>query len=352
MIKNFIVAGMLCFIANTTFAQNRPLKLEFPSYKDESVSPIVREKIEAYSKQINTIIADEKKSMEAELKQLNEAATANNWSKTELETKKAEVSTSYSEKINKKIEDLGFNLDEVIEKQVRYSLMSSELNTATEEELKKELLKKYKATKSFTGYISYGFMGFTNSAADTDFNTHLGYANGTEFGFKFNYQFNRESPWAITSGIGLAWRTVRLDNNKFFAKDNNGNVIIDDFGGNLDKSKLRTGYAMVPLGIQYNFSKLKNVGQGINYRPYYKGFKVGAQVYGGVRLSSNNIMKNDDYKMRERGNYQVNPFVYGAQVVLAYDRYSLFVRKDFSNFFKDGTFPENKMFQIGIGLGL
>jgi hypothetical protein len=50
---------------------------------------------------------------------------------------------------------------------------------------------------------------------------------------------------------------------------------------------------MVPLGIQYNFSKLKNAGMDIQYRDYQKGFKVGANVYG-VKMSTNNIIKEKE----------------------------------------------------------
>ena len=45
----------------------------------------------------------------------------------------------------------------------------------------------------------------------------------------------------------------------------------------------------------------------IQYRSYYTGFKIGANVYGGVKMSTNNIVKGNDGETRDRGNYQVNP---------------------------------------------
>jgi len=193
-------------------------------------------------------------------------------------------------------------------------------------------------------------MTLTNDKPDNDLDKNLGYANNFEFGLKFNYQFGRTSPWGLISGLGFSWRTIRTDNNMVFAKQN-GDVFLTKYEGSLDKSKLRTGYLMIPLGFQYNFSKLKSAGMDVQYRPYSDGFRVGANVYGGIKMATNNIVKGDSQGFRDRSNYQVNPFVYGAQVTLSYDNISLFVKKDFSNFFKDSYFENDKALVFGVALG-
>ncbi|MCU7617331.1 PorT family protein [Chryseobacterium sp. PBS4-4] len=345
MIKKFIIAGMLCLVATSVNAQKR-LKLNLQSKENTEVSPIVKEKVDEYAKKIDAIIQEEKKLMEAELLILQ----SKNLEKTEFDKQKAEVANRYSEKIDQRIEALGFDLDTVIQKQVKYSLLNSDVTS--NEELKAKLLKKFRATKDFTGYFTYGIMTLTNDKADNDLDKNLGYANNLEFGLKFNYQFNRTSPWGLISGIGFSWRTVRLDNNMIFAKDSNADVYVANYQGNTDKSKLRTGYIIVPLGLQYNFSKLKNAGMDIQYRPYSDGFRIAANMYGGVKMSTNNIVSGDREDFRDRGNYKVNPFVYGAQFTVSYDNISLFVKKDFSNFYKDSYFQNDKALVFGIGIGL
>ncbi|MDF2933941.1 MAG: PorT family protein [Chryseobacterium sp.] len=345
MIKKFIIAGMLCLVATSMNAQKR-LKLNLQSKEDTEVSPIVKEKVDEYAKKIDTIIQEEKKLMEAELLILQ----SKNLDKTEFDKQKAEVADRYSEKIDQRIEALGFDLDMVIQKQVKYSLLNSDVTS--NEELKAKLLKKFRPTKDISGYFTYGIMMLTNDKPDNDLDKNLGYANNLEFGLKFNYQFNRTSPWGLISGIGFSWRTVRLDNNMLFAKDSNADVYVANYQGNTDKSKLRTGYIIVPLGLQYNFSKLKNAGMDIQYRPYSDGFRIAANMYGGVKMSSNNIVSGDREDFRDRGNYKVNPFVYGAQFTVSYDNISLFVKKDFSNFFKDSYFQNDKALVFGIGIGL
>lgn len=344
MIKKFIITGMLCLVGTSINAQRKSLSLNLQSKEDTTVSPIVKEKVEEYATRINAIIQEEKKLMESELLVLQ----AKNLDKADFDKQKAQIADNYSQKIDARIETLGFDLDQVIQKQVRYSLLNSDVTS--NEELKEKLLKKFRPKKSFDGYVSYGIMTLTNDKADNDLDKNLGYANNLEFGFKFNYQFGRTSPWGLISGLGFSWRTVRTDNNMVFTKQN-GEVSLSKFEGSLDKAKLRTGYIMVPLGFQYNFSKLKNAGMDVQYRPYSDGFRVGANMYGGIKMSTNNIVKGDDKNIRDRSNYQVNPFVYGAQFTVSYDNISLFVKKDFSNFFKDSYFQNDKALVFGIALG-
>ena len=345
MIKKIIMMGLVCFYASSISAQVN-IKLNLPSKKETEISPVVKEKVEEYAASINSIIQQEKILMEAELKVLQ----SKNLDKGEFEKQKAEISENYAEKIDQKIEALGFDLDSVIQKQVRYSLLNADITS--EEELKANLLKKYRATRSLDPYFSYGIMNLTNSSPKNDLDNNIGFNSNLEFGMKLNYQFSRTSPWGLTSGIGFSWRTVRLDNNKIFSKDSNGQMYIQNYAGNIDKSKLRTGYLMVPIGLQYNFSKLKNVGMDIQYRSYKRGFRVEGNLYGGVQMSTKNIVAGNDDDFRNRSNYQVNPFVYGAQLNFSYNSLSLFVKKDFSNYFKGSYFPNDKALVIGLALGL
>ena len=345
MIKKFIITGLVCLVATLINAQ-KTLKLNLKSKEETEVSPMVKEKVEEYVLKINTIIQEEKKLMESELQRLQ----TKNLDKAEFDRQKTQIAHDYSNKIDQRIEALGFHLDHIIQKQVRYSLLNSDVTS--NEELKEKLMKKFRATKDVSGYFTYGIMNLTNNLPDNDLDKNMGYASNLEFGLKFNYQFSRTSPWGLISGIGFSWRTLRPDNNMIFARDANAGVYLTDYQANIDKTKLRTGYIMVPLGIQYNFSKLKNAGMDVQYRPYSDGFRMAANMYGGVKMSTNNIVRGDGQDFRDRGNYQVNPFVYGAQFTVSYNSISLFVKKDFSNFFKGNHFENDKAIIFGIGFGL
>ncbi|AZA81156.1 hypothetical protein C1637_00830 [Chryseobacterium lactis] len=345
MIKKIIMMGFVCLISGSVYSQKKPFKFNLPTKEDTEVSPIVKEKVDEYARKIDAIIKEEKKLMEAELLVLQDR----NLDKAEFNTQKAEVASRYSQKIDQRIGDLGFDIDDVIQKQVKYSLLNTDVTS--NEELKEKLLKKIRPAKNIRGYISYGVMSLTNSKADNELDKNLGYAGNLEFGFKLNYQFSRTSRWGLISGIGFSWRTLNVDNNMFFAKDGNADVYLEKFDKNLSKSKLRTGYIVFPLGVQYNFSKLKNGSMDIQYRDYDEGLKIGANMYGGLRMSTNNIIKGDGISQRERENYQVNPFIYGAQLTVSYGDFSIFVKRDLGNFFKDGRFENDKALLFGLAFG-
>ncbi|MCS3530405.1 PorT family protein [Chryseobacterium sp. JUb7] len=343
MIKKIIMMGFVCLVSTSVYAQRKPL-LNLQSKEDTEVSPIVKEKVDEYAKKIDAIIQEEKKMMEAELLTLQ----AKNLDKAEFDKQKSMIADRFSEKIDQRIEDLGFDLDTVIQKQVRYSLLNSDVTS--NEELKANLLKKFRPTKDLSGYISYGIMTLTNNKTDNTLDKNLKYAGNFEFGLKFNYQFSRTSPLGLITGIGFSWRTLSIDNNMYFSKDANSDVVLANYEKGLEKSKLRTGYIVVPLGLQYNFSRLKNAGMDIQYRDYQKGFKVGANVYGGVKMSTNNIVKGEGISDRERSNYEVSPFIYGGQFTVSYNDFSIFVKKDFGNFFKSGNFENDKALIFGASL--
>lgn len=343
MISKFIMTGFVCLLSAAVCAQKKPV-LNLQPKEESGVSPIVKEKVDDYAKKIDIIIQEEKKMMEAELRELQ----TQNLDKVEFDKQKALVADRYSEKIDQRIEALGFDMDAVIQKQVRFSLLNSDVTS--NEELKEKLLKKFRPTKDLSPYISYGIMTLTNDKPDNTLDNNLRYAGNFEFGFKFNYQFGRTSPWGLISGIGFSWRTLSIDNNRFVTKDGNSNVYLTNYDKELSKSKLRTGYIIVPLGIQYNFSRLKNAGMDVQYLDYSEGLRIGANIYGGIKMSTNNIIKGDGISNRDRSDYQVSPLIYGGQFTVSYDDFSIFVKKDFGNFFKNGNFQDDKALIFGVAL--
>lgn len=326
----------------TLYAQ---IKIELPS-KEENISPRVKMKIEAYAKEIYTLIQQEKKIMKEELRQakaeVGDTPPSREWKQT-----KAQIAEKHANIIDEKIKNLDFDLDEMVKKQVRYALLNSDSENF--ENIKSEIYKSYRPENSLSPYISFGGMIITNHSPHNLLDENYRFSSNLEVGFHRTRQFSPTSPWALTSGLGLSWRTIRLGNNKMFSYQNNHLSIINS-EKILSKSKLRTGYVIIPLGLTYSFAPLEVSSEGIKHREFDEGFRIGAQLYGGIKLSSNNIIKGEGIKIRDRGEYYANPLIYGLQLTFTYDNLSIFIRRDFSNLFKDEVFPHSKMLQIGISL--
>lgn len=350
MIKKFIVIGIACLLYNNVQAQKISIDLNNDKIYEEKVSPKVRTQIEDFSAEIKKIVGEEKYKMDEEIKEVDKALANNDVDTKTADAMKKDISQSYANKINARIQELGFDLDNVIKKQVEYSILDS--SDVISEKSIDELKKKYQPVNEMHGYVSWGVM----SLADDDnqkLNNHLGFSSNLEFGLAYHRQFSRTSPFSLLSGVILSWRTLRFDDDYMIDRNENGQVDLVQYDRNLDKSKLRATYIMVPLGLKYSITgKLKSVGSDLQYRNINSGLSVGANIYGGVKISNNNIVKGDGISSREKGtNYNVNPFVYGAQFTLSLNSVNLFVRQDLSPYFKDNTFDERKMLQFGINFG-
>lgn len=351
MMRIFIVVGMLCMMSIASFGQVFSINFNEGSSVKDPVSPVVKEKIEFYALEISKIVIDEKILMNAEISSINGEITAGTISDSEGDSKKAEISSKYSEKINERIDLLEFDLDEITKKQVEYTILNTDVDKLTKEKNFKDLETKYKAKNEVVGFLSYGMMHFEDGDNES-LNRHLGYGSGIDFGFLYHKQLNRTSPFTFITGAYFSWRTMRFDDDYMINRSEDGNVSLIQYDKNLEKSKLRSTYIMVPVGIKYSFSSLKKINDEISYRDVNKGIGIGVNVYGGFRINQNNIVKGQEISMREKGtNYNLNNFVYGAQATLSIDNINFFVRQDLSSYFKDNTFDDRKMLQFGINFG-
>ena len=344
MIKRIIVAGMLCLFATSTFAQN--IAIDFNKNADQDkVSPKVREKMDEFQLKIREIVTIEKTKLDEAISAVDKDLAANKISSAEAQEKKQMLAEQSSEVINDKIQAVNFDLDDLIKKQVAFSILNDDEGKIP---TKEDIRKKYRATHTLSGFAGYGVMGFTEKE-NQKLDNHLGFANNFELGLTYDKQFSSTSPWTFKSGLYLSWRTLRLDDNYKFVRNADGatDLVLSD--SELDKSKLRGTYLTLPIGLRYSFGKLVTV-EDFTYHKASK-FSITGNVYGGVKISNNNILKGDDVKQSDKKDYNLNPFVYGAQINFGYESWNVFVRKEFSNYFDKNTFDDRKMFQVGINYG-
>lgn len=347
MLKKCLLIGMISWVGMPLLkGQSVTLDLNKQEPVDERVSPVVRERIEQYALKVREIVIKEKVAMAEELGVVDKDVALGKNTLIEAENKKAEIALRFSEQINSGIKNLSFDLDEITKQQVQYTIMNTDL-----EELKKENKKEVmRPLNQMVGYLSYGMI----SLPDDDhavLNDHLGYNSGIDFGLLYHRQLSVTSPFSFVSGLYLSWRTLRFEDDYFLTRSKDGVVQMEQFSQNLEKSKLRATYLMVPLGLKYNFSKLKTGGE-TPYRNISKGWGIGLNIYGGLKLSSNHIVKGDGVNYRDKDtNYDLTHFAYGGQLTMSFQNWNFFVRQEFSPVFEKPTLDDRRMLQFGINVG-
>ena len=344
MIKRIIVAGMLCLFATTAFAQN--IAIDFNKKADQDkVSPKVREKMDEFQLKIREIVTSEKSRLDLAISAVDKDLAANKITSVQAQEKKTELAEESSDIINEKIQAVNFDLDDLIKKQVAFSILNGDEGKIPEPV---DLRKKYRATHTLSPNIGYGIMGFTNKE-NVELDQHLSFSNNFEIGMSYDRQLNSSSPWVFKSGLNLSWRTLKLDDNYKFVRNSDGETDLELHPNQLSKSKLRATYLIIPVGMRYQFGKKVTKDDFTYYES--NRLSISGNVYGGVKISNNNIQKGDDLKIRDKKDYNLNPFIYGAQVTFGYGSWNVYFRKEFSNYFDKNTFDDRKMFQVGINYG-
>lgn len=348
MKKNLILA-LLCVFSSQLSAQRISFDLTADEKQEEKVSPIVQQKIETYATEIREIVIDEKLAMKKEIEKIDQDLSQGNLTEEEADNLKADTALRFSERINSSIQGLKFDLDEIVKQQVKYSILNTDIETLQKQ--KHIQVDKTRVVNTITGYMAYGIMNLPKGN-DADLNQHIGFASGIDAGFIYNRQLSQTSPLVFKSGFYFSWRTLHFEDDRYIARDEQGNIRLAHHAAGLSKSKLRATYLIVPLGLKYNFSKLITTSEGETYRKVDNGLGIAANIYGGFKISNNNIVKGDNINSRKRKtDFGMNDLTYGGQLTLSYKLLNFYVRQDFSAYFDDKTFDDRKMLQVGINIG-
>lgn len=187
------------------------------------------------------------------------------------------------------------------------------------------------ANVDYKGYTTPNFM---------DLNQNKSYEVGVNFiRYSIGLQKDKKNIGLVT-GLGLTFNDYRFSNG-YTIENENGMVkpvVLDKAG--LSKSKLSTSYLTVPLMLEFQIPV-----SGNNKRFYFSGGMIG-----GLKVGSHTKVKKDGDKSKNRDDFNINPFRYGATARIGYKGINIFGTYYFSPFFKDGRGPEMFPFTIGIGL--
>lgn len=173
-----------------------------------------------------------------------------------------------------------------------------------------------------------------------------------EWGFTYNSRLMKNDNLLHAKyGLSLMYNNIRPTDNRNFVVDGDQTVLQTN-AINLDESRFRNVYIVLPVHLEFDFSKPKIV-NGKTYFKTHKSFRFGIGGYAGINVKSKQILKYDqddlDYKTRIKGDYNVNNFIYGLSSYIGYKEVSLYCKYDLNPLFQDNLVKENN---ISLGLRL
>lgn len=158
-------------------------------------------------------------------------------------------------------------------------------------------------------------------------------SNAIRFRYGFAFQFNGLNP----------------TDNMYFVQDGEL-TYLEEFDGNLTKSKLRMDNLVVP--IHFEFGPSKKIDKGSYYRfSTRKKFKYGIGGYFGFNLRTRQKLKysEDGAKQKDKitKSYNTSNLIYGISSYIGVDSFSIYAKYDLNRIFNEPNRQENN---ISIGL--
>lgn len=171
-----------------------------------------------------------------------------------------------------------------------------------------------------------------------------------EWGFTFNSRIMAENNLLHAKyGLSLMYNNLRPTDNRSFVVNGDQTDLVTN-AINLKESRFRNVYLVVPVHLEFDFSK-DGKNNGKTYFRTHRGFRLGMGGYAGINVKSKQILKfeDNDYKttQKTKGDFNVNNFVYGLSTYIGYKETSLYLKYDLNPLFKDNSFGENNI-SLGI----
>lgn len=214
----------------------------------------------------------------------------------------------------------------------------------------KEKRKKRRSPAHWAG-VEFGFNMLTDGDFGNSFNANPYWKNDPAKSQVWNlnaleHKFNFGTQYVgLTTGLGFSWTSVAFSEN--YTLTNNADTIF----GTIDtvniytKNKLKASYLTVPLLLEFN---TKRVGK-LKERFYLAG-----GVIGGVRLTSKMKRQGDnngqEFKLKEKGTYALNPFKLDATVRLGYGHWGMYASYSLLPMFDTNKTVAVHPFNFGLSL--
>ena len=197
-------------------------------------------------------------------------------------------------------------------------------------------------------------LGFNNVLIDgesiDDSPYKLGGSGFIEMGYAWKTRIlDNSNFWRLKYGFSFQWNKFDTKNDNFLV-NNDGQIEVQEFQGNLDKAKFRTTNLVFPVHLEFGPSKKIEKKDYFRYSTY-KQIKFGLGGYAGFNLSNMQKLKYKEdggrVKNKDYDGYEVTEFIYGLSGYVALGDVALYVKYDLNPLFKNQAIDQNN---ISVGL--
>lgn len=346
-------------------------------------------KAKTIAEKIESITKEEKAALKVELEEVNKELEAGTISKAQADEKKLQIAETRSKNIENRVAVEQDKLKDLVQQKVdgklsennkkkRYSIsidfkkgddkdsiyFDGKKHKITYETIdstyidikgiKKSILKnksinyQKRTTSQFVFAAGVNNLVTDGAVAHSDFK-YWG-SHFYEWGVTGNTRiFKNDNLLHIKYGVSLMYNNLRPTDNRVFVANGN-QTSLETFQYNLDDSRFRNVFLTFPLHLEFDFTK-KTVSSAKNYFRTHQSIRLGIGGYSGFRIKSKQKLcfdiNGNDTDTKEKGNFNVNDFIYGVSTYIGYKEISLYLKYDLNPLFKNNAIDQNNI-SLGV----
>jgi len=341
----FYVAGLLCLLATKLTAQEKNETFEVRANR--------------ISRNIEMITKQQKDSLKIEVEAVNVKLENKELTAQQAEAEKQEYAQSRAKKIETLVAIEEQKLSDLVKDRVdgkikgksgkRFSIVYNDYGCDDCDTTKVVKVREYKRTTSQFVFA----LGVNRLVGDgkVDTDNYKWRSDFYEWGVSWNTRLLKTNNLLhIKYGLSLQYNNLRPTDDRIFVLDGNKTGLAAS-GIDLDVSRLRYVNLVVPVHLEFDFTKKKLNGDK-TYYPTHDSFRVGLGGYVGANVKEKQIIKyeNEDgntVKDKTKGDFNVNDFIYGVSAYVGYGEISLYAKYDLQPVFSSNEIDQNNL-SLGI----
>lgn len=346
--KNFIIyASLLLSLAVTKVVAQEKEKVEVQGGTSfELRVKLIANKIEAITK-------EEKAALKAEIESVNKELEAGTINKEQADEKKLKFAEIRSKNIETRVGQAQEELKELVNQKVEGKIkegkhkFSVNWNYDRHDSIKRNRGER-RTTSQFVFAAGVNNLVTDGSVANSDFR-YWG-SHFYEWGVSWNSRLlKNDNLLHLKYGMSLMYNNLRPTDNRLFVVDGN-QTNLETSTVQLQDSRMRNVFVTLPLHLEFDFTKAKS-NDGKKVFRTHESVRFGIGGYAGFRVKSKQKTKyesnGNDISIKEKGDFNVNDFIYGASTYIGYKGTSLYLKYDLNPMFKDNAIKQNNI-SLGI----
>lgn len=350
----FYVTMSILLFASKTMAQDSIQKVEQANQSFEKQAKNI-------ALNIAKITKEEKAELKKEVDAVNEQLEKGSITKEQAETKKTTLAQTRASNIETRVAKEQEKLEILVQQKVDGQITGLDtikkpaklVLTWDKGDKDYVKIKKPKAEKRTTSQFVLAF-GINNLATDgvidnSDFS--ISKSQFFEWGSTYNTRIlKNDNLLHLKYGYSVMYNNISATDNRYFVSASNGQTSLATFPYELKEARFKNVYVVLPLHLEFDFSGNKS-SKGNTGFSTHKGVRFGIGGYGGLRIKSKQKLfynsDDDNVRIKNKGDFNANDFVYGLSTYLGYKETSLYLKYDLNPLFESNTINQNNI-SLGV----